>query len=478
MSTEPASREPHAAPAPSREPDFLGNLRAEFADVRIWFERLVVLACAVAAGLFIVGFTMLTDRAFEAFGTFRQFEPWAMFLWIPASTAAIAWATLRWVPGASGSGIPQVMAALDPAVSTAQRGLFVSLRLSCAKLLLASAGLLAGLSIGREGPSVQVAAGVMLQARRFLSERSGITTHALLVAGGAAGIAAAFNTPLAGVVFAIEELSQRLEQRSSGLILSAIVLAGLIAVSAFGNLTYFGVVHSPRLDLRLLMPGVLVTIAAALLGGLFARLLIASLEGLPDRISGLRRAHPVRFAAVCGLAIAVIGWASAGTTYGSGYQTTRGLLEGTGDVPPLYVLLKFVSTWISAASGVPGGIFAPSLSIGAGVGHDIAQWLRPDAAGPLIAIGMCAYLAAVTQAPLTSFIIVMEMVDGHQMVLSLMAAAMLARLLSRLISRPLYPTLAQLQLLRMPAAAAPDPLPQSMLAADGATTVATATTQR
>ncbi|MBC7482879.1 MAG: chloride channel protein, partial [Rhizobacter sp.] len=90
-----------------------------------------------------------------------------------------------------------------------------------------------------------------------------------------------------------------------------------------------------------------------------------------------------------------------------------------------------------------GGIFAPSLSIGAGIGDGVAQLAGPSLGPALIAMGMAGFLAAVTQAPLTAFIIVMEMIDGHSMVLSLMASAMLASLVSRMISRPLYDTLAE-----------------------------------
>ena len=432
-----------------REPRVLDNLRAELIGWRIWFERGVVLAYAAAAGLFVVGFTMLTDVALRTFDRLHAWNPWVAFFWTPACSAAIVWVTRRWFVGASGSGIPQVIAALDPATPPASRDRFVSLRLTCAKIGLASTGLLAGLSIGREGPSVQVAAGVMDHARRWLGPRSAINERGLLVAGGAAGIAAAFNTPLAGVVFAIEELSRKLEQRSSGLILSAIVLSGLMAVSAFGNLTYFGVIKVPSLGWNLFLPGLLTVIVCGLLGGLFSRLLITSLAGMPDRISRYRADYPVRFAAGCGLAVSIIGWASGGTTFGSGYQYTKGMLEGDPDVPPLYVLLKFMTTWISAWSGVPGGIFAPSLSIGAGIGHDVAALIDPSLSSALIAMGMAAFLAAVTQAPITAFIIVMEMVDGHALVLSLMTAAMLASLVARSLSRPLYETLAEMQLKRL-----------------------------
>ncbi len=441
-----------------RDPNFLQNLRAELSNGRLWLERSIVLAYAVAAGLAIVGFTLLGDWAFERFLQLYHGRPWLVLLWTPAITAAIVWCTRRWVPGASGSGIPQVVAALDPAMPPAARGRFVSLRLSVAKVGLTAAGLLAGLSVGREGPSVQVAAGVMQHARRWLRPQSGITDHALLVAGGAAGIAAAFNAPLAGVVFAIEELSRKRESRSSGLIITAIVLAGLMAVSAFGNLSYFGVIRVPRLGWEALLPGLVVTVACGALGGVFARLLAASLTGSPERFNLWRQRYPVRFAACGGLAVAVIGLATGGATFGAGSEAVQRMLAGEAELPTLYVTLKFVATWLTAWCGVPGGIFAPSLSIGAGVGHNVSVLAgHPELAAALIAMGMAAFLAAVTQAPLTAFIIVMEMVDGHAMVLSLMAAAMLASLVSRMVARPLYETLADAMVgsAAAPAAAAP-----------------------
>ena len=427
----------------NREPDFLENLRAELSSGRIWLDRAIVLAYAVAAGVFVVAFTIASDHVFGLFrGLYRSY-PWAILLWTPVATAAIVWATRRWFPGAAGSGIPQVKAALHPALPPERRDRLVSLRLTVGKIVLAVAGLGAGLSIGREGPSVQVAAGVMQHARRWLSPGTAIDARALLVAGGAAGIAAAFNAPLAGIVFAIEELSGRLEARASGLIITAIVLAGLIAVSAFGNLSYFGVIRVPHIGWDALGPGLLVALATGVTGGLFARLLVASLAGRPERLNRIRARWPVRFAAVGGLAIAVIGLVTGGVTFGAGSEAVKGMLAGHQELSPLYTLLKFIATWLTAWCGVPGGIFAPALSIGAGIGNSVAQLAGADLGPALIAMGMAGFLAAVTQAPLTAFIIVMEMVDGHAMVLSLMTSAMLASLVSRMISRPLYESLAE-----------------------------------
>ncbi|HRH17063.1 MAG TPA: chloride channel protein [Aquabacterium sp.] len=433
-------------------PDVASSLRKEVVDWRMWTSRAVVLIFAVLSGLAVVLMTWMTEEALALFFKGQQALWWGPLLWMPVSTAAIVWLTRRWMPGAAGSGIPQVMAALSPEVEPSSRQLFVSIKLAVAKLFMTTWGLLAGLSMGREGPSVQLAAGVMHHARRWLPDRSHVTPHGLLMAGGAAGIAAAFNTPLGGVMFAIEELSRRPEQRSNGLILGAIVLAGLMAVSVYGNATYFGVIHVDSPSWALLLPGAVLALACGVAGGLFSRLLVMSLAGRSDDVfSRFRRQRPVWFAAGCGLAVAVLGVVSLGDVYGSGYLHTRTMLESGGDShSPLYVLLKFVATWLTAWSGVPGGIFAPSLAIGGALGQDVAQWLSYPNAPTLIALGMAGFLAAVTQAPLTAFIIVMEMVDGHALVLSLMGTALVASGVSRLISAPLYATLAQLQLERLP----------------------------
>lgn len=450
-------------PLMNRDPDFLRHLWNELSDGRAWLDRSIVLAYAAAAGLCVVLFTLMTHTAFQWFERLHGKAPWAVVVWTPAITAFVVWATRKYVPGAAGSGIPQVITALDPALPADSRHRFVSLKLTAGKMLLGSMALLGGLSAGREGPSVQVAAGVMHNARRWLRAGSAMSDRALLVAGGAAGMAAAFNAPLAGIVFAIEELSNRLEARNNGLIIAAIVLAGLVGTSVFGNLTYFGSISVPRLSWGSLLPGILVAVLCGVLGGLFARLLAASSAGMPDRISAFRKRAPVRFAALCGLAVGVIGLASGGATFGGGEQEVRHMLAGESDVSRLYVLLKFMATWITSWSGVPGGIFAPSLSIGAGVGHDVAQIVAGHnmsvLAPSLIAIGMASFLAATTQAPLTSFIIVMEMIDGRPMVLSLMASAMLASLISRMISRPLYGTLAGMMLRRLPARQHKTPVP-------------------
>lgn len=431
------------------EPQLLRNLGRELVSGRQWVDRAIVLTFAAATGAIVVAFTLLAEGAIQAF---RQLEGWGWhgryltLIWTPALTVVVLWWARRYAPGTLGSGIPQVVRALENDLQPSQRAWLVSVRVSLHKIGLVSGGLLAGLSIGREGPTVQVGAGIMAGAQRWLSPRSGIDVHDLMVAGAAAGIAAAFNTPLGGIVFALEQLSRRRHLSHSSLVIASIVLAGLVAVAVFGNESYFGRLRVQVMTWSLLGPGLMVALVAGLTGGLFARLIIVSIRGLPDRFSRWRSQYPLRFAAGCGLAVAVIGLATQGATAGAGYLTTRALLEGQGELPGVYTLLKFCATWISAWSGVPAGVFAPSLAIGAGIGHDVAVFmgLSREAAIPLIAMGMAGFLAATTGGPITAFIIVMEMVSGHAMVLSLMACVLLSSGIARLLTRPMYQELASM----------------------------------
>jgi H+/Cl- antiporter ClcA len=232
-------------------------------------------------------------------------------------------------------------------------------------------------------------------------------------------------------------------------------------VAVFGNETYFGRLSVQTIPGSLWWPGLLVALSSGILGGLLARLMVASVRGLPDRFTRWRRDYPLRFAAGCGLAIALMGLVTGGQTAGAGYEPTRALLEGQSDLPVVYTVLKFCATWMSSWIGVPAGVFAPALSIGAGIGHDVAvlAGIGRESAIPLIALGMVGFLAATTQAPITSFIIVMEMVAGQAMVLSLMASAMVAAGVSRLIARSMYGELSQLLPVPPAAAASAAPAP-------------------
>ena len=432
------------------DPEFFEKTSREFSQAQVWMDRAIVLAFALLTGLVVVFFAVVCDWAVELYRSFVHLHPaaaWSTLVITPLITVGCVWFIRRHAPGAAGSGIPQVMRVIEDDLDGEARSRWVSMRLALHKIWLTTAGSLGGLSLGREGPTVHVGASIMNHARRYLSAQSPISSHDLIIAGAAAGIAAAFNTPLGGIVFAMEKLVKKRGINQSTLVIGSIVVAGLVAVAFFGNETYFGRITVDRTVFVGLGPGLCVALACGVVGGLFARLLVMAAKGGRSWFHRTRTQHPLRFAAGCGLLVAAMGLATEGDTAGAGYLTTRHLLEGHAhDVPGLFTLLKFSATLLTAWSGISGGVFAPSLAIGASLGQDVASLfdLVDEHAIPLIALGMAGFLSASTQGPITAFIIVMEMIAGQSMVFSLMACAMVAAGVSRLISGPMYHELAHL----------------------------------
>lgn len=418
--------------------------RAMWMSPRLWKPRLVFWCGAIAIGVISVAFAEAADIAQGWFksltdGTTSPWRVWLPLLITPIGFLLCAWISMKWFPGSGGSGIPQAIAARhlnDPK----ERSLLLSMKIAFGKITLTIAGLFSGASIGREGPTVQIGASIMLLSARIGSMEQ---ARGLILAGSAAGIAAAFNTPLAGIVFAIEEMGRAYAARTNGLVLSAVILAGLASLGLVGNYNYFGlttVTVVSHLDWILV-------ILCGVIGGAFGATFSVLALNLTNRIRRRVQKAPLRntviIAGICGLLIAVIGIASGGSTFGTGYDQARSAIEGLS-LPPLYFFEKFIAGLLSMVSGIPGGIFAPSLSVGAGLGSTIGLLLGTSISLAAV-LGMAGYFAGVVQAPMTAFVIILEMTGNHNNVIPLMCASMLGYGTSRLISRePLYHALSRI----------------------------------
>src|SRR6185437_12355496 len=198
-------------------------------------RRIIFLLGGVVVGAAAVVLAILADEAQRLFQTVIHQWRYASLVVTPFGIGLSAWLTRRVFPNSQGSGIPQAIAARQLQSQSARVSL-VSIRIAIGKILLTLFGLLCGASIGREGPTVQVGASIMFAIGRLSPRRQ----PGLILAGASAGIAAAFNTPLAGIVFGIEEMSRAFETRTSGLIIAAVVVAGLTSLALVGNYTYFG----------------------------------------------------------------------------------------------------------------------------------------------------------------------------------------------------------------------------------------------
>jgi H+/Cl- antiporter ClcA len=395
-----------------------------------WQQRLTFLVGGLVVGLIAVVLAIGSNAAQAYFHGWASRWPYLPLLLTPAGFALSIYLTIRLFPNSQGSGIPQAIAARQTNDAD-RRAALVGFRPAIGKVLLTLFGLLVGASSGREGPTVQVGASAMFLVGRLSPRRQ----PGLILAGAAAGVAAAFNTPLAGIVFGIEEMSRSFEARTSGLLIAAVILAGLTAQVLLGNYTYFGFTNAalPIGTAWIAVP--LCAVFGGFLGGLFARVLVAVPSVFPMRIRAWVASNPVLFAAVCGLAVALCGLASGNTTFGTGYEQANAVLHHTGTISLLYAPLKFFATAFSSVSGIPGGIFSPSLSIGAGIGADIAHFFHHASPEPIVLLGMVAYFTGVVRAPITGFVIVSEMTGDHGMLVPLMTTALLANAVARLINK-------------------------------------------
>src|ERR1700761_7904621 len=304
------------------------NRRRIHITSRRWQRRAIFLLGGIGVGAAAVALAQLADLAQIGFASLLAKSRYVSLVVTPLGFALAVYATNRFFPNSQGSGIPQAIAARHLTDHKARESL-VSLRIAIGKTILTLFGLLCGASVGREGPTVQIGASIMFALGRFSPRRQ----PGLILAGAAAGVAAAFNTPLAGIVFGIEEMSRAFETRTSSLIITAVIAAGLTSLALMGNYTYFG---TSAAALRhgtdwLAIP--VCGVVGGLAGGLFSRIVIVMARGFANPGGRAIKRYALGFALICGLATAICGILSGDTIYGTGYSQVKSALETGTPLP-------------------------------------------------------------------------------------------------------------------------------------------------
>lgn len=397
-------------------------------------QRLTFWLGAIIVGFVIVVMTLLSEWAAQTYRLLSIQYNWFNFAIPPIGLGLTAWITFRFFPGSERSGIPQVKTALETSFTLKERARLVSFNIAVGKLFLPIMGLLSGASVGFGGPAVHVGASIMLSVGKVVKFPPHYMEKGLILAGSAAGFAAMFNAPLAGIIFAIEEMGRTLEEKIGSLVLTAIILSGVTAYALLNNRIYFA-------DESLLMPlgenwlaVPLCGLIGGILGGLFSKVTI-----IGSQFFNPRKIPIVAIAVFCGGIIAIVNFYSNGATIGTGYQQTKAILQGTQTMGPAFPFYKMIATWATFFSGIPSGIFVPSLATGAGIGVDLATWVPIAPMSVMILLSMTAYFSGMLQSPLTSFVIVMEMTNSHEILIALMATAFIAAGVSKIIHpKPLY----------------------------------------
>lgn len=331
----------------------------------------------------------------------------------------------KMAPGASGSGIPQVMTCVEKSHSHLAAN-FLSLRVLVVKVISSVMVMFAGGGIGREGPSLQISAAIAHNVGLFFN-RFGISvkTDQLYIAGAASGLAAAFNTPIGGIVYAIEELSHEHMRKYKDVLLLSVVIAGFTAQLLIGNYLYLGYPKvATSLNFGMLLTVSIVSFMAGVAGAIFSKLL----TNLILWRSSKTFSQQLFIAGLVGIFVLMIYYFFGERAIFSGNESINFVLFNKEEIPYSEAIFRFVTPLFTSMTGVAGGIFAPSLSAGAAFGGLMAQLADPALRTILGLSGMIGFLTGVTKSPITSFVLVFEMTDRHSAVLGMMFAAFFSSL--------------------------------------------------
>jgi chloride channel protein, CIC family len=455
----PASPSPPPAEAPGAGASITaGDVTREIRDFARRQERrrrLVprALLVGILAGLVAAAFRSTLDAADRARdGLFRLAHalpaPWGLLLCVVIcglGAGAALWLVRRFAPETSGSGIPHLKAVLHRLRGMNWR------RVLLVKFASGTLGIGAGFALGREGPTVQMGGAVGQMVASWLRGNAR-ERHTLIAAGAGAGLAAAFNAPLAGVIFVLEELRRDFAPGALTGAFVASVTADVVVRLLAGQSPVFHVASPPVPPLSSLPLFLALGLFAGLLGVVFNRALLASL-----RLFELAARWPLGLpAALVGGVLAVVGWFEPGALGGGGPLVVS-TLAGKVAIGTLagLLLLRFSMTMLCYGSGTAGGIFSPLLVVGAQGGLLVGlagEPLFPQTAGyhtAFAVVGMAALFAAIVRAPLTGIVLLLEMTEQYSLMLPLLVACFTAYAVADLLrDRPIYEALLERDLVR------------------------------
>ncbi len=394
---------------------------------------------SVITGFFAVMYAKIFAWGENLLHLILEWHDWMIFIIAPIGFVLSWWLVKEFAPNAKGSGIPQVMAAVElanPKEHTKIRSL-LSIKIIVFKIISSVILVIGGGAVGREGPTIQIAGSIFRKVNEYLPEWwPKISKKNMIMTGAAAGLAAAFNTPLGGIVFAVEELSKTHINYFKTALFTAVIIAGLTAQTLAGSYLYLGYPKTNDVSLMVMFPIILVAGVAGILASQLSVTMLKINDWKKRKLKNDRA--NVLFLIGCALVIAFISFFISREVLGSGKEIMERVLFTSDKHEDWYVpLLRMLGPALSFTSGGAGGIFAPALTAGASIGSVISGiiHLTPNETNVVILAGMVAFLTGITRAPFTSAIIVLEMTDRHSLIFHLMLAGMVSSLFSILVSR-------------------------------------------
>ena len=393
---------------------------------------------SLLTGLVAVLYAKLFAMAEEASAALFGWHHWIIFITAPVFILIGWWLVQQFAPYSKGSGIPQVMAAIDLANEEKKHSLnkLLGVRVAITKIASSLSMVMGGAAVGREGPTIQIAGSVFKIIYRLIPKSwPRVARPNMIVAGAAAGLAAAFNTPLGGIVFAVEELSKTHISFYRTALFSAVIIAGLTAQGLLGPYLYLGYPEISGTSWYVFLLVLIVAIIAGISGSIMCLLIVKLLRW---KAGFAKKAHHIYFLLICTLLLASAAFFVDKAIMGSGKEIMQRVLFTADKTPAWYILpLRFIGPLLSFTTGGAGGVFAPGLSAGACIGASVSDWFHLQASDTniLILAGMVSFLTGITRTPFTSAILVLEMTDRHSLIFYLMLAGMIAGLASLLVDK-------------------------------------------
>lgn len=393
------------------------------------------LSLAILVGVASAAFTHAVILAEWMFHSVFVYNPLAMYLYTPLLFVSIVFLLKKYFPYADGSGLPQGYA-VDIFDEQRLKDTY-SIRSAIGKMLLTFMSIAGGASLGKEGPTIQVCSSLFAQIKGISDKKRRL----LIKLGAGVGVAAAFNTPIGGMIFAVEEYVKKISPHIATLLVGATLLAVFTSNFIMGtDQPYMGAVNPHDLVHTSIIMGIaiLIGILCGLSGAIFTKLMVFMSVNKTWFFNQWRKKHYLLNALIFGLVVAFIGNLTYGFSFGNGASTTTQFLDASVNAPWYYGLSKFFGSIASVSAGVPGGYFSTALSIGAGIG-DLIHNLFPHI--PLVQfylLGMAGFLASITQSPITAVAMVVEMSDSSHFSLPILLTCFVASLIAEQFGDSVY----------------------------------------
>ena len=393
---------------------------------------------AIVTGLVAVLYTKLFS--FAESGTAYIFEhgAWLFFIVTPLCFVIARWLVVRFSPYSRGSGIPQVIAAIELANPKHDYKVnkLLSFRIILVKIASGLIMVVGGGVIGREGPTIQIAGSVFREINQRLPKWwPKISKRNMIMTGAAAGLAAAFNTPLGGIAFAVEELTKTHISYFKTALFTGVIIAGLTAQAFLGPYLYLGYPDVTNLSSWIFLAIIPVALLSGLLGSGMAKVILAVFKWKSSFKSNYQH---VLYATICALILASLAFFVNREVFGSGKEIMAHTLFTNDKYVSWYTpLLRMFGPVLSFTTGGAGGVFAPALAAGASIGSVMSEWFHLSGTNSnlLILCGMVGFLTGVTRTPFTSAILVLEMTDRHNVIFHLMLAGMVASIAAMIVDK-------------------------------------------